>query len=427
MANRDKRHDDLPDQGARRPRASRSSRPRAPPRCCAATASRRPSCASTARAPARAARRPPSQLILDGEIDLVINTPHGPPAAARRGSTATRSAPPRSWPTSRASPPCRGSAPPCRASRRSSRGDIGVRSLQDWARRASVPVHLPSALRPRVLTPDRRREGAPRRPSARSGPRRPVARARRRTPGGARCSAHGADLPERARAWPRASTRTRSASTRWPALGFGHVEIGTVTGEAQPGNPKPRLFRLPADRAVVNRMGFNNDGAEAVAARLAERAPRPARRRAGARRQHRQDQGRPRGRRGAVAATTRSRARLLAPYADYLVVNVTRRTRPACATCRPSSSSQPLLSTSARAADDVTGPPGAAAGEDRPGPRRRGRARGRRPGRRARPGRDHRDQHHDLARRAAPPPQPGRGDRCRRALRAPAQGARHSR
>src|SRR5215210_3088131 len=56
------------------------------------------------------------------------------------------------------------------------------------------------------------------------------------------------------------------------ALGFGHVEVGTVTGEAQPGNPKPRLFRLTADRAIVNRMGFNNDGAETVAARLASRA-----------------------------------------------------------------------------------------------------------------------------------------------------------
>ncbi len=52
------------------------------------------------------------------------------------------------------------------------------------------------------------------------------------------------------------------------ALGFGHVEIGTVTGEPQPGNEKPRLFRLPEDRAVVNRMGFNNDGAEVVARRL---------------------------------------------------------------------------------------------------------------------------------------------------------------
>ena len=55
------------------------------------------------------------------------------------------------------------------------------------------------------------------------------------------------------------------------ALGFGFVEVGTVTGEPQPGNPRPRLFRLPADRAVVNRMGFNNDGAEVVARRLAAR------------------------------------------------------------------------------------------------------------------------------------------------------------
>src|SRR5690606_5151778 len=44
-------------------------------------------------------------------------------------------------------------------------------------------------------------------------------------------------------------------------LGFGHVEVGTVTGHAQPGNERPRLFRLIPDRAVVNRMGFNNDGA----------------------------------------------------------------------------------------------------------------------------------------------------------------------
>ncbi|HEX6041697.1 MAG TPA: quinone-dependent dihydroorotate dehydrogenase [Longimicrobium sp.] len=52
------------------------------------------------------------------------------------------------------------------------------------------------------------------------------------------------------------------------ALGFGAIEIGTVTALAQPGNPQPRLFRLPADQALLNRMGFNNPGAEAVAARL---------------------------------------------------------------------------------------------------------------------------------------------------------------
>jgi len=54
-------------------------------------------------------------------------------------------------------------------------------------------------------------------------------------------------------------------------LGFGFVEVGTVTPRPQPGNPRPRLFRLPADRALLNRLGFNNPGAQAVAARLRAR------------------------------------------------------------------------------------------------------------------------------------------------------------
>ena len=58
-------------------------------------------------------------------------------------------------------------------------------------------------------------------------------------------------------------------------LGFGFVEIGTVTPKPQSGNPRPRLFRLERDEAVVNRMGFNNDGAEAVLRRLASRAQLP--------------------------------------------------------------------------------------------------------------------------------------------------------
>ncbi|HEX8160674.1 MAG TPA: quinone-dependent dihydroorotate dehydrogenase [Pyrinomonadaceae bacterium] len=58
------------------------------------------------------------------------------------------------------------------------------------------------------------------------------------------------------------------------ALGFGFVEVGTVTHQPQPGNPRPRLFRLPLDRALVNRQGFNNDGAAALARRLA-RGGRP--------------------------------------------------------------------------------------------------------------------------------------------------------
>jgi len=55
----------------------------------------------------------------------------------------------------------------------------------------------------------------------------------------------------------------------WAALGFGFIEIGTVTAKPQPGNPKPRIFRLPEQQALINRLGFNNDGAEAIAQRLA--------------------------------------------------------------------------------------------------------------------------------------------------------------
>ena len=54
----------------------------------------------------------------------------------------------------------------------------------------------------------------------------------------------------------------------WEALGFGFIEIGTVTAKAQPGNPKPRIFRYPAQEALVNRLGFNNDGADVIAERL---------------------------------------------------------------------------------------------------------------------------------------------------------------
>lgn len=54
----------------------------------------------------------------------------------------------------------------------------------------------------------------------------------------------------------------------WDALGFGFIEIGTVTPKAQPGNPKPRLFRLKKDKAIINRMGFNNEGVGAVVERL---------------------------------------------------------------------------------------------------------------------------------------------------------------
>ena len=125
------------------------------------------------------------------------------------------------------------------------------------------------------------------------------------------------------------------------ALGFGHVEVGTVTGEPQPGNPRPRLFRLAADRAVVNRMGFNNDGAEAVAARLAERA----RRRVGA--------GGPVlgvniGKSKVVPEAEavgdyEKSARLLAPYADYLVVNVSSPNTPGLRDLQAVEKLEPIL------------------------------------------------------------------------------------
>jgi dihydroorotate dehydrogenase len=60
------------------------------------------------------------------------------------------------------------------------------------------------------------------------------------------------------------------AAATWPALGFGFAEVGTVTAQAQEGNPRPRLFRLPAERALINRMGFNNRGAAALAERIAQ-------------------------------------------------------------------------------------------------------------------------------------------------------------
>ena len=127
------------------------------------------------------------------------------------------------------------------------------------------------------------------------------------------------------------------------ALGFGHVEIGTVTGEPQPGNDKPRLFRLPADRAVVNRMGFNNDGAEAVARRLAERTQDldkldravgpPGRSSAST-------SARPRScRRTRRSATTRRARGCWRRTPTTSSSTSARRTPPACATSRPSRSS----------------------------------------------------------------------------------------
>jgi dihydroorotate dehydrogenase len=129
------------------------------------------------------------------------------------------------------------------------------------------------------------------------------------------------------------------------ALGFGHVEVGTVTGEPQPGNPKPRLFRLTHDRAVVNRMGFNNDGAEAVAARLAARGRRPG-----------PVLGVNIGKSKVVAEDAavgdyEKSARLLAPHADYLVVNVSSPNTPGLRNLQAVEKLEPIL----RAVQEVSG------------------------------------------------------------------------
>lgn len=63
------------------------------------------------------------------------------------------------------------------------------------------------------------------------------------------------------------------ALEQWDDFGFGFVEVGTITAHPQPGNPKPRMFRFPNDGALINRLGFNNEGAQAIAARIAQAHP----------------------------------------------------------------------------------------------------------------------------------------------------------
>jgi dihydroorotate dehydrogenase len=118
------------------------------------------------------------------------------------------------------------------------------------------------------------------------------------------------------------------------ALGFGFVEIGTITAQPQPGNARPRMFRLPDDAALVNRMGFNNAGAVAAAAKLAKRRDP-----------------------GAVvgvnigktkvapdaAADLRESARILAVHADYLVINVSSPNTPGLRDLQAVEQLEPLI------------------------------------------------------------------------------------
>src|SRR5215472_8881019 len=113
------------------------------------------------------------------------------------------------------------------------------------------------------------------------------------------------------------------------ALGFAFVEVGTVTAQPQPGNPVPRLFRLPADRALINRMGFNNHGATTAAARLLARAGSSSGGRTSARVLVGVNIGKTKVvPESAAAADYAESARLLAPAADYLVINVSSPNTP---------------------------------------------------------------------------------------------------
>jgi len=130
------------------------------------------------------------------------------------------------------------------------------------------------------------------------------------------------------------------------ALGWAFVEVGTVTSEAQAGNPRPRLFRLPEDQALLNRMGFNNPGAAVVAARLAAHAPRGV------------AVGVNLGKSKvtpleAAPAEYAALARTLAPYAAYLVVNVSSPNTPGLRSLQSVEALGSIVEAVTRALDDV--------------------------------------------------------------------------
>ena len=131
------------------------------------------------------------------------------------------------------------------------------------------------------------------------------------------------------------------------ALGFGFVEVGTITAQGQPGNPKPRLFRLVKDRALINRMGFNNLGAEEAAQRLRGRKVGSS-----------PILGINIGKTKNVPAEEAvldyvQSARLLAPYADYFVVNVSSPNTPGLRDLQAVSSLRPILEAVRCALDEA--------------------------------------------------------------------------
>jgi dihydroorotate dehydrogenase len=132
----------------------------------------------------------------------------------------------------------------------------------------------------------------------------------------------------------------------WFRLGFGFVEVGTVTPRPQPGNPRPRLFRLPEHRAIVNRMGFNNPGAARVARRLSRlpRQPGPV----GVNVGRNKDTPNERASDDYVAAF-----RALAPYADYAAINVSSPNTPGLRALQAADELRALVAAVARTRDEL--------------------------------------------------------------------------
>ena len=131
------------------------------------------------------------------------------------------------------------------------------------------------------------------------------------------------------------------------ALGFGFVEVGTLTGEAQPGNPQPRMFRLPADRALVNRLGFNNGGAAGAVPRLRSRTHAHGIVGVNIGKTKNVPEG------GAISDYVKS-TRLLAPHADYVVVNVSSPNTPGLRDLQSVEKLSPLLRAVSDAIDEST-------------------------------------------------------------------------
>lgn len=119
----------------------------------------------------------------------------------------------------------------------------------------------------------------------------------------------------------------------WSSIGFGHAEVGTITASPQPGNPTPRLFRLPADRALLNRMGFNNKGAASARNTIARRNRRNV---IGV------NIGKTKLADDAVA-DYRTSATMLGDFADYLVVNVSSPNTPGLRDLQAVESLRPIL------------------------------------------------------------------------------------